>query len=130
MSALFVTPYPPGFPVLVPGQVISAEILDYVAALDVKEIHGYRPAIGFCVFSEAALELAAASGRPRTAASAPGADRRPDPGGPLDCSQYRRQLVGCTTSVIGTDWRPVPSEAQSDEVKAPTAAPAGKVTAT
>ncbi|MCA8947985.1 MAG: ornithine decarboxylase [Planctomycetes bacterium] len=55
VSASFVTPYPPGFPVLVPGQVISEEILAYMRALDVKEIHGYRPAFGFRVFTEAAL---------------------------------------------------------------------------
>ncbi len=30
VSAGFVTPYPPGFPVLVPGQIISADILAYL----------------------------------------------------------------------------------------------------
>ena len=30
VSALFVIPYPPGFPILVPGQVISAEILQFM----------------------------------------------------------------------------------------------------
>ena len=47
VSALFVIPYPPGFPILVPGQVISAEILQFMAALDVREIHGFRPELGF-----------------------------------------------------------------------------------
>ncbi|MEM7172654.1 MAG: aminotransferase class I/II-fold pyridoxal phosphate-dependent enzyme [Pseudomonadota bacterium] len=56
VSASFVIPYPPGFPILVPGQVISAEILDFMRALDVKEIHGYRPELGLRVFTEAALE--------------------------------------------------------------------------
>ena len=56
VCARFVTPYPPGFPVLVPGQVITAEILDYLLALDVKEIHGYEPDYGLRVFTEAALE--------------------------------------------------------------------------
>jgi arginine decarboxylase len=56
VSAGFVTPYPPGFPVLVPGQVISQEILAYLKALDVKEIHGYRPEYGIRVFTEAALD--------------------------------------------------------------------------
>ncbi|MGB5671294.1 MAG: hypothetical protein WBM71_12135, partial [Sedimenticolaceae bacterium] len=51
----FVIPYPPGFPVLVPGQVISKDILDFMLALDVKEIHGYRPALGLSVFTEEAL---------------------------------------------------------------------------
>ena len=55
VSASFVIPYPPGFPVLVPGQVISSEILDFLIALDVKEIHGYRPALGLRVFIEDAL---------------------------------------------------------------------------
>ncbi|MDX1710250.1 MAG: aminotransferase class I/II-fold pyridoxal phosphate-dependent enzyme [Rhodovibrionaceae bacterium] len=55
VSAMFVIPYPPGFPILVPGQVISAEILAFMRALDVKEIHGYRPDLGLRVFTEAAL---------------------------------------------------------------------------
>ena len=56
VSASFVTPYPPGFPVLVPGQVISEDILAFIRALDVKEIHGYEPEIGLQLFTEAALE--------------------------------------------------------------------------
>ncbi|MEX2531635.1 MAG: ornithine decarboxylase [Gemmatimonadota bacterium] len=55
VSASFVTPYPPGFPVLVPGQVMSREILDYLRALDVKEIHGYRPEFGLRIFRPEAL---------------------------------------------------------------------------
>jgi arginine decarboxylase len=35
--------------------VISREILDFMAQLDVKEIHGYEPDLGFQVFTEAAL---------------------------------------------------------------------------
>ena len=50
VSASFVTPYPPGFPILVPGQVMSREILAYLRALDVKEIHGYRPEFGLRIF--------------------------------------------------------------------------------
>ena len=56
VSASFVTPYPPGFPVLVPGQVISEQILAFIRALDVKEIHGYEPEIGLQLFTEEALE--------------------------------------------------------------------------
>jgi arginine decarboxylase len=56
VSALFVIPYPPGFPILVPGQVISAEIVQFLSALDVREIHGFRPELGFRIFSHAALE--------------------------------------------------------------------------
>ncbi len=55
ISASFVTPYPPGFPVLVPGQVVSGEILDYLRAVDVKEIHGYKPEYGLRIFREDAL---------------------------------------------------------------------------
>ncbi|MCP4470361.1 MAG: ornithine decarboxylase [Gammaproteobacteria bacterium] len=56
VSASFVTPYPPGFPVLVPGQVVSEAILAFIRALDVKEIHGYQPEIGLQLFTEEALE--------------------------------------------------------------------------
>lgn len=56
VSASFVIPYPPGFPILVPGQVVSQGILDFMKALDVKEIHGYRPELGLRVFIDAALQ--------------------------------------------------------------------------
>ena len=55
VSASFVIPYPPGFPILVPGQVVSAAILEFMRALDVKEIHGYRDDLGLCVFTEGAM---------------------------------------------------------------------------
>ncbi len=55
VSSAFIIPYPPGFPVLVPGQVMTKEILDFLQALDVKEIHGYRPELGLRVFTKAAL---------------------------------------------------------------------------
>jgi arginine decarboxylase len=58
VSAMFVIPYPPGFPILVPGQVISKEILAFIEALDTREIHGYRPGLGFRVFTEAAVAVA------------------------------------------------------------------------
>ncbi|VEV55878.1 lysine decarboxylase, putative [Plasmodium vinckei vinckei] len=50
VSASFIIPYPPGFPVLVPGQIISNEILNYLSGLSVKEIHGYDENIGFRCF--------------------------------------------------------------------------------
>ncbi|MCZ4255305.1 ornithine decarboxylase [Sulfitobacter sp. PR48] len=56
VSASFIIPYPPGFPILVPGQVISEEILDFMRALDVSEIHGYRPDLGLRVFTQKALD--------------------------------------------------------------------------
>lgn len=55
VSTSFIIPYPPGFPILVPGQVISKEILRFMRALDVTEIHGYRPDLGLRVFTETAL---------------------------------------------------------------------------
>jgi len=59
VSASFIIPYPPGFPILVPGQVVSQEILAFMRALDVSEIHGYRPDLGLRVFTQEALEGAA-----------------------------------------------------------------------
>ncbi|UTW54733.1 aminotransferase class I/II-fold pyridoxal phosphate-dependent enzyme [Kordiimonas sp. SCSIO 12610] len=56
VSSSFVIPYPPGFPVLVPGQVVSMEIIEFLRKLDVKEIHGYRPELGLRIFTQAALE--------------------------------------------------------------------------
>ncbi|MFE3000286.1 hypothetical protein ACFXG4_35460 [Nocardia sp. NPDC059246] len=55
VSATFVTPYPPGFPVLVPGQEFSTDILDFTDALDTKEIHGLDPGRGYRVLNAAAL---------------------------------------------------------------------------
>jgi len=60
VSASFIIPYPPGFPILVPGQVISPEILAFMRALDVSEIHGYRPDLGLRVFTDDALTRHAA----------------------------------------------------------------------
>jgi len=58
VSAAFIIPYPPGFPILVPGQVMSEEIIAYLLALDVKEIHGFHSTYGLRVFTEAALDNA------------------------------------------------------------------------
>ncbi len=55
VSTSFVIPYPPGFPILVPGQVISEAILRFMIALDVKEIHGYRADLGLKIFTQEAL---------------------------------------------------------------------------
>ena len=76
VSTTFVVPYPPGFPVLVPGQVISKEILYFLAQLDVKEIHGYNPDLGLSVFTEAALARLASA---RHAAGAADAAMKPSP---------------------------------------------------
>jgi arginine decarboxylase len=58
VSATFVTPYPPGFPVLVPGQVFSRQILSFMRSLDTREIHGYRQDCGYRVYTEKAIEIA------------------------------------------------------------------------
>ncbi len=55
VSASFVIPYPPGFPILVPGQVVSEAILNFLIKLDVKEVHGYRPELGLRIFQESVL---------------------------------------------------------------------------
>ncbi len=67
VSASFIIPYPPGFPILVPGQVISREILAFMRALDVNEIHGYRPDLGLRVFTDEAMERHAAASLPKAA---------------------------------------------------------------
>jgi arginine decarboxylase len=59
VSATFVTPYPPGFPVLVPGQLFSRQILDYMGSLDTSEVHGLRPDRGYRVYTDKAMEIAA-----------------------------------------------------------------------
>jgi len=57
VSATFVTPYPPGFPVLVPGQVSSRKILTFIRDRDTPEIHGYQPDFGYRVYTEKAIEM-------------------------------------------------------------------------
>ena len=59
VSTTYVTPYPPGYPVLVPGQVFSPEILSFMRSLDTPEIHGYRADLGYRVYLGKALEIAA-----------------------------------------------------------------------
>ena len=56
VSANFVIPYPPGFPIMVPGQVITADTIGFMRKLDVKEIHGYNAAQGLKLISPAALD--------------------------------------------------------------------------
>src|SRR5947209_2510742 len=55
VSASFVIPYPPGFPIMVPGQVITQETIDFMRKLDVKEIHGYNAVQGLKLVRPAAL---------------------------------------------------------------------------
>jgi len=56
VSANFVIPYPPGFPIMVPGQVISPEIITFMRKLDVKEIHGYHAETGLKLLKPDALK--------------------------------------------------------------------------
>ena len=55
VSANFVIPYPPGFPIVVPGQVITQEAIDFMRKLDVKEIHGYNAVQGLKLVRPEAL---------------------------------------------------------------------------
>ena len=64
VSANFVIPYPPGFPIMVPGQLINRETIDFMRKLDVKEIHGFAAALGLKLLKPSYLE--ALSGRNRT----------------------------------------------------------------
>ena len=65
VSATFVIPYPPGFPIIVPGQVITAETIDFMRKLDVKEIHGYNADEGLkLVRNDALAKLTGAQLKP------------------------------------------------------------------
>ena len=63
VSAKFVIPYPPGFPIMVPGQVITRETVTFMRKLDVKEIHGYNAAMGLELLKPAALAGVAGADR-------------------------------------------------------------------
>jgi arginine decarboxylase len=52
VSALFVTPYPPGFPLLVPGQVIDYEMLSYISSIINDEIHGFDKELGLKILKD------------------------------------------------------------------------------
>jgi len=55
VSANFVIPYPPGFPIMVPGQVIAADTIGFMRKLDVKEIHGYNATRGLKLIKLSAI---------------------------------------------------------------------------
>jgi arginine decarboxylase len=67
VSASFVIPYPPGFPIMVPGQVITQETIDFMRKLDVKEIHGYDASQGLKLVRTDALAKLAGTPRKRAA---------------------------------------------------------------
>jgi arginine decarboxylase len=56
VSANFVIPYPPGFPIMVPGQVLTRETVDFMRKLDVKEIHGYQADRGLKLLKPSTLK--------------------------------------------------------------------------
>jgi arginine decarboxylase len=51
-----VIPYPPGFPIMVPGQIVTTETITFMRKLDVKEIHGYHAAQGLRLLKMSALK--------------------------------------------------------------------------
>jgi arginine decarboxylase len=55
VSSNFVIPYPPGFPILVPGQVVTTPTIEFMRKLDVKEIHGYEREKGLKLITPSAL---------------------------------------------------------------------------
>ena len=73
VSATFVTPYPPGFPVLVPGQVFSGEILRlHGRARRTARSTATGPSSGFRVFTDAALARVAEATAARAALAVAG----------------------------------------------------------
>jgi arginine/lysine/ornithine decarboxylase len=59
VSANFVIPYPPGFPIMVPGQVLQPDTITFMRKLDVKEIHGYNASKGLKLLKPSALKTPA-----------------------------------------------------------------------
>ena len=59
---------------LVPPQVFSSQILAFMRSLDTPEVHGYRAGLGYRVYVDEALEIAATTRpalRPDTVALPP-----------------------------------------------------------
>src|SRR5277367_1783789 len=63
VSASFVIPYPPGFPIMVPGQVINAQTIEFMRKLDVKEIHGFTAALGLKLLNPGFLQSVKGPGK-------------------------------------------------------------------
>ncbi|XP_026190274.1 uncharacterized protein LOC34617332 [Cyclospora cayetanensis] len=55
VGSTFIIPYPPGFPISVPGQVLSAAIVEFMIKIDVKEIHGFDWKLGLRCFKHSLL---------------------------------------------------------------------------
>ncbi len=71
VSANFVIPYPPGFPIMVPGQVIAADTIGFMRKLDVKEIHGYNATRGLKLIKLSAIPEAHQGGQGAPPRAAP-----------------------------------------------------------
>ena len=52
ISASIVTPYPPGFPILLPGQIVTSNIINALIKLGNTEVHGYNSEDGLLVFRD------------------------------------------------------------------------------
>jgi arginine/lysine/ornithine decarboxylase len=115
VSATFVTPYPPGCPVLVPGQVFSREILSFMRSLDIPEIHGYNPQAGYRIYATEAVEIAgtesplvgAARLNDHTALPISWSMARPHPGlfGSGRASRFTsRATTGCALTVLACSF--------------------------
>ncbi len=92
VSATFVTPYPPGFPVLVPGQVFSREILSFIRDLEIPEIHGYEPEVGYRVYTEKAIEMCRPANAPVGNGHRPMPAESPEPS--VDTSDHSAKKTG------------------------------------
>jgi len=82
VSANFVIPYPPGFPIMVPGQVITAETIEFMRKLDVKEIHGFSASLGLKLLNPAAMQSSKTTSK--SASAAPGNLKRKHAGSAAD----------------------------------------------
>jgi arginine decarboxylase len=76
VSANFVIPYPPGFPIMVPGQVIDRATIDFMRKLDVKEIHGFNASLGLKLLNPSFLHATTKPG-PAAKDEAPNTKRKP-----------------------------------------------------
>jgi arginine decarboxylase len=63
VSANFVIPYPPGFPIMVPGQVLTEDTIGFMRKLDVKEIHGFDASRGLKLIRPERLRKSAPASR-------------------------------------------------------------------
>ncbi len=82
--------------------MISAEILQFMQALDVKEIHGFRPELGFRIFNDEALGRVAEATAARAALAATGRAAFPVERGSQTVSETVEVQEGITPSTPAT----------------------------